>query len=63
MKEWVKVTRDARGRTTITVTLQEDNLTAKWSTVAFSKVKEGLREARSRSRALLAEVKEAMEDV
>lgn len=62
MKEWVKVSRDVKGRKTITVTVQDDNIVAKVSDVAFSKVKTGIVSARSDARALLAEVQEAMPD-
>jgi hypothetical protein len=44
----------------VTVTLVDDSLTAKWSTVAFSKIKDGVTEARKRATAALEELQEAV---
>lgn len=62
MKEWIRVNRDARGRTTVTVTMQDGEITVKWSTVAFARIAGGIKEGRERCRGLIAEVHAAMEE-
>jgi hypothetical protein len=62
VKEWIKVTKPVRGPAVVTVTLSDENLTAKWSTVAFSRVREGVVEARSKATGLLQELREAVSE-
>lgn len=59
-KEWVRVARPANGPTIVTVTLVEDNLTAKWSVKAYGNIRTSVGEARTSATAALAELKEAV---
>lgn len=61
-KEWVRVSRSANGQTVVTVTLQEGNLTSKWSTKAFGKLKDGVTEARAYAGTNLDQLREATEE-
>jgi hypothetical protein len=59
--EWVRVSH-AADKTTVTVTLVEDNLTAKWSVKCYtSTIKKGVAEARKLATSALADLREAME--
>lgn len=60
VKEWVRFSRGHNGQTVVTVTLQEGNLTAKWSTRAFGKIRDGVKEARSQASRALTELREAV---
>jgi hypothetical protein len=53
IKEWVKV-RHFQGRTTVTVTLVQGNLSVKWQVKTFvNEIKSGRREARRYAHAAL----------
>lgn len=60
IKEWVRAARPAKGLTVVTVTLQQGNISAKWSTHAFGKIKEGVAEARKQALIMLDELSEAL---
>jgi hypothetical protein len=63
MKEWVRASRPANGRTSVTVTLQEGNLTAKWTALTdSSRIKEAVTEARRFANVMLDELREATSD-
>lgn len=59
MKEWVKASRSAQGTTIVTVTLQEGNLTSRWSEKAYGKVKEAVKVCRTHAEVNLNELREA----
>jgi hypothetical protein len=61
VKEWVKFARGANGKRVVTVSVQEGNLSARWSTVAYTTIKAGVADARKEALAALAELKEAMQ--
>ncbi len=62
-KEWVRVSRSAQGQTVVTVTLQEGNLTSKWSARSpGSKLKPAVLEARSYAGSNLDQLREATEE-
>jgi hypothetical protein len=53
IKEWVKVGH-SQGRTTVTVTLVQGNLSVKWQVKSFvNEIKKGRREARTYAHAAL----------
>jgi hypothetical protein len=60
VKEWVKVVRPVNGPAVVTVTLVEGNLSARWSTKAFARIGDGVRDARARAQGALAELREAV---
>ena len=60
VKEWVKVVH-AAGRTNVTVTLVDGNLTARWSVKCYaSTIKQGVAEARAAAEKALQELREAV---
>jgi hypothetical protein len=59
VKEWVRAAKPASGPTVVTVTLQDGNLTAKWSVKAYDNIKGGVTEARAYAHKALAELREA----
>lgn len=61
-KEWVKASRSANGQTIVSVTLQEGNLTSRWSVKAYGKIKEAVLEARSYAGSNLDQLREATEE-
>lgn len=62
MKEWLKVSRSANGTVVVTVTLAEENLSARWSVKCFRGAIVGaVREARKAAFTCLDELREAAE--
>lgn len=59
-KQWVRVSRSAKGERVVTVTTQDENIVGKFSTKAFASVKEGVQEAKTGSERFVAEIKEAL---
>lgn len=64
-REWVRVSHSpgasGAGRTTVTVTLQEGNLTAKWAVKTYANtIKAGVLEARKEADRALTELQEAV---
>ena len=63
-KEWLKVTHAANGQTVVTVTIQVDNLTVRWSVRSYtSKIKEGVAEARKGARKAMTELQTAAREL
>lgn len=59
-KEWVRCSRGANGVTTVSVTLQEGNLSVKWAVKCWAaKIKEGVAEARLGATKALEALQEA----
>lgn len=59
VKEWVRAAKPAAGPTVVTVTLQDGNLTAKWSTKAYDNIKAGVTDARTNAHKVLEQLREA----
>lgn len=58
MKEWLKVSRAANGHIVVTVTLSEDNLSARWSTrTVRGQVQSAVREGRKYAMELLTDLR------
>ena len=58
-KEWLKVSHSPSG-TVVTCTLQQGNVTAKWTVKAYeSTIKQGVGDARAGAKKALAQVQEA----
>ena len=63
-KEWLKVTHAANMQTVVTVTIQVDNLTVRWSVRSYtSKIKEGVAEARKGARKAMTELQTAAREL
>lgn len=65
VKEWVKVTRPAKGPMIATVTVLSGNCTAKSSVLCYGltdSVKKGVKEARAQATSILLEILEAIDD-
>lgn len=63
-KEWRRVSRAANGSLVVSVTLADENLSAKWSVKAYlgkGKVKAAVIEARKYAAEILGELREAGE--
>lgn len=48
-KEWFKVSRGHNGITVVTVTVQDENITSRWSTRSYSTLASAVREARAKA--------------
>lgn len=63
-KEWLRVAHAANNTTSVTVTLVEGNLTAKWSVKTHTPtIREGVKEARSWARKALDELQAALAEI
>jgi hypothetical protein len=63
-KEWVRVSRDAKGARVVSVTVQEENLVAKWAVKAVGlkqPIQTAVKEARAGALADLAALREALD--
>jgi hypothetical protein len=63
IKEWVRVGRAANGKSNLSVTLQDGNITVKWNVLNHGKVKDRLAEARKYAKANLTEIREALAEL
>lgn len=62
-KEWVRVSH-AAGKTNVTVTISEGNLTARWSVKTFAgAIKVGVLEARAGAEKAITDLREALSDL
>lgn len=59
MKEWLRVHKPTNGPAVVTCTVQDGNLTAKWSVKSFHNIKAGVAEARRGATDALGQLKEA----
>lgn len=58
MKEWLRVTHSVPDKTTVTVTLQDESLSVKWSVKTYvSKIGEGICEARAHAERAMIELR------
>lgn len=62
VKEWVRLSRGHNGQKVVTVTLQDNNITVKYATRAFTSVKSGVVEARREGHKALDELREAVSE-
>lgn len=63
-KEWVRVSHAATGTTSVTVTLVEENLTAKWSVKTYaSQIRRGVAEARLYAQQAMRDLHDALDEV
>lgn len=61
VKEWVRCSHTAQNKTSVTVTLQCENVTAKWAVSCYSnQLKGGVAEARTGAKRALRELQEAL---
>ena len=61
MKEWLKVSRAANGHIVVTVTLAEDNLSAKWSArSARGQIEAAVQEGRKYALEIISSLREAV---
>lgn len=60
-KEWFSVAHTANGKTSVTCSIQEDNLSVKWSVKCFtSSIKSGVAEARKYADKAMKDLQEAV---
>ncbi len=60
-KKWVKVSRSAKGETTVRVSLQRDNLSANWAVKSYvGGIKQGVAEATKGAERALDDLTEAV---
>lgn len=64
VKEWVKVAQDAKGNKTVTVSMQQANLSSRWVVKTYAPaIKGAVKEARAGARKALADVREALAEL
>lgn len=59
MKEWLRVSKPANGPAVVTCTVQDGNLTAKWSVKSFNNIRSGVEQARYGAKNALEQLREA----
>lgn len=59
VREWVRADHSTTGPTTVTVTLYDGHITARWTVKAYNRVTDAVIEARTHATKTLNEMKEA----
>lgn len=64
IKEWVKVVQDVKGNKTVTVSMQQANLSSRWVVKTYNPhIKKAVKEARDGARAALDQVRVALSEL